>query len=92
MAMNMNIEIKKITKDEMARKKICSWPIWSCGVSTFNWEYDERESCYLLSGEVEVSSEFETVALSGGDFVVFPKGLKCCWKVLQPVKKHYIFG
>ena len=43
-------------------------------------------------GEVEVESDHETVKFSVGDFVVFPKGLKCRWKVTKPVRKHYSFS
>ena len=71
---------------------IKAWPIWTCEVSEFDWEYGEKESCLLLEGEVEVSSEFESVRFSAGDYVVFPKGLKCRWKVARPVRKHYSFN
>jgi len=88
----LNIKITKLTEDEISRKEIRSWPIWSCGVSEFDWEYGDTESCYILDGEVEVQSEFETVEFSVGDFVIFPKGLKCRWKVIRSVRKHYSFG
>ena len=88
----MNIQINKLTESEIAKKEIKSWPIWSCEVSEFDWEYSERESCLLLEGEVEVSSAVETVKLCVGDYVVFPKGLKCRWKVTKPVQKHYSFN
>ena len=88
----MNIQIKKLTNNEIAKQKIHTWPIWTCGVSEFDWEYDAQESCLLLDGEVEVKTDFETVSFSGGDYVVFPKGLKCRWKVTSPVRKHYSFG
>ena len=88
----MNIKITKLTEEEISRKEIRSWPIWSCGVSEFDWEYGDAESCYILDGEVEVQSEFETVGFSVGDFVIFPKGLKCRWKVIRSVRKHYSFG
>jgi len=88
----MNIQINKLTESEIAKKEIKSWPIWSCEVSEFDWEYSEQESCLLLEGEVEVSSAFETVKLCVGDYVVFPKGLKCRWKVTKPVRKHYSFN
>ena len=88
----MNIQINKLTESEIAKKEIKSWPIWSCEVSEFDWEYSERESCLLLEGEVEVSSAFETVKLCVGNYVVFPKGLKCRWKVTRPVRKHYSFN
>ena len=40
----------------------------------------------------DIQYEFNTIHISSGDFVVFPKGLKCRWKVLSPVKKHYDFN
>ena len=88
----MNIVITKLSENEMIEMDVRSWPIWSCEVSEFDWEYSDEESCLLLDGEVEVKSEFETVRFSAGDFVVFPKGLKCYWKVISPVRKHYTFN
>ena len=88
----MNIEITNLSEVEIVKQEIRSWPIWTCDVSEFDWEYDKQESCLLLEGEVEVKTDFETVSFSGGDYVVFPKGLKCRWKVTSPVRKHYSFG
>lgn len=88
----MKISIQVPTKNEVQEKQMDSWPIWTCDISEFDWEYSEQESCYLLEGEVEVYSDFETVKFGAGDFVVFPKGLKCRWKVLRPVRKYYTFG
>ena len=88
----MKIEVRKINDSEIAKKDVFAWPLWACEVSEFVWEYDQQESCLLLEGEVEVKSDFETVKFGGGDFVVFPKGLKCRWKVIKPVRKHYSFS
>ena len=88
----MNIQINKLTEDEIAKKEVLSWPIWTCDISEFNWEYSERESCLVLEGEVEISGEFKTLKFGAGDYVVFPKGLKCRWKVIKPVRKHYSFS
>jgi len=88
----LNIIISKISEEEIKNKGILSWPVWSCNISEFDWEYDQQESCLLLEGDVEVKTDFETVHFSGGDFVVFPRGLKCCWKVTRPVRKYYSFG
>ena len=88
----MKIETRKMDGSEISEKGILSWPIWTCEVSEFDWEYDQQESCLILDGEVEVKSDFETVLFSAGDFVVFPKGLKCCWKVTSPLRKHYTFN
>jgi len=87
----LNIQIKKIVEEDITSQSIRSWPIWSCQESEFDWEYAEEEVCYLLEGEVQIQTEFETVKLSPGDFVIFPKGLKCHWKVTSPVRKHYSF-
>ena len=88
----MNIVITKLTEKEMIEMGVRYWPLWSCGVTEFDWEYSGEESCLLLEGEVEVKSDIETVKFGGGDFVVFPKGLKCKWKVIKPVRKYYSFS
>ena len=87
----MNITISHLTDKEIEDRGVLSWPIWSCDISEFDWEYSDEESCLLLDGAVEVKCEFETIRFSTGDFVVFPRGLKCRWKVTSPVRKHYSF-
>ena len=86
------ISITKKTDSELDTLGVRSWRIWTCEVSEFPWEYAEKETCFLLEGDVEVSTEEETVRFGTGDFVVFPKGLKCTWRVMEPVRKHYNFG
>ena len=88
----MKISIHKPSETEIDNNEIRSWPVWSCEVSEFDWEYGEQESCFLLEGAVEVKTDFETVNFSSGDFVVFPRGLRCRWKVTLPVRKHYNFS
>lgn len=88
----MNIKFLRLTDEELEKQGVLYWPIWSCEVSEFSWEYDAEETCLLLEGEVEVKTEFETVSFSAGDYLVFPKGLKCRWKVTKPVRKHYSFN
>ena len=86
------ISITKKIDSELDTLGVRSWPIWTCEVSEFPWEYAEKETCLLLEGDVEVNTEEETVRFGTGDFVVFPKGLKCTWRVMEPVRKHYNFG
>jgi uncharacterized cupin superfamily protein len=65
---------------------------WSKEVSVFDWEHDATETCYVLEGEVKVTtSEGETIAFGAGDLVTFPRGLKCTWEVRKPIRKHYRF-
>lgn len=72
---------------------VSGWPIWSCGISTFPWSYDERETCLLLEGDVTVTPDNgEPVRFGAGDLVVFAQGLDCTWQVHAPVRKHYRFG
>jgi hypothetical protein len=72
---------------------VFDWPIWEKEVSTFPWTYDEKETCYLLSGEVVVTPEGGVaVTLRRGDLVIFPEGMRCTWDVRSPVRKHYRMG
>ena len=72
---------------------VSSWPVWTKSVSEFPWSYDEPETCYFIEGEVVVTPVGgEPVHMKAGDYVVFPRGLKCTWKILANVKKHYQFG
>lgn len=72
---------------------VYDWPVWEKGVSTFPWTYDQKETCYLLTGEVVVTPEGgEPVTLRRGDLVVFPAGVQCTWEIRSPVRKHYRFG
>lgn len=83
----MDIIVRKPTEAEVVdmQKK----PTWECGVSEFQWHYDSQETCLIVSGEVTVTHDGGSVLISAGDFVVFPKGLSCVWKVTKALKKHY---
>jgi len=85
----MKIIVKKPTEQE--RADMLKLPTWECGVSEFDWFYDQEETCLLLEGEVVVTHEGGSAAFSAGDLVTFPQGMGCVWKVSKPVKKHYIF-
>ncbi len=87
----MKIEIKKLSEDDIKNLKIRTWPIWTKEPSEFDWYYDSKEMCYFIEGEVIVKTEKEEYKIEKGDFVVFPKGLKCRWIVKKAVKKHYNF-
>lgn len=88
----MRIEIEKKTDDQLIAIGVFSWPVWAKDVSTFEWTYEDEEQCYLLDGDVEVSAYGETYRFSKGDFVTFPVGMTCVWRVIKPVRKHYHLG
>ena len=61
--------------------------------SSFDWTYDDKETCLLLEGEVTVTPDGgEPVKFGAGDLVVFPSGMDCRWDVHKAVRKHYRFG
>jgi len=84
------ISVTRPTRQQVAEAG--TWPIWTCGVSTFDWHYDEMETCYVLEGRVTITASQQSVSFGPGDWVVFPQGMDCVWKVSAPVKKHYKFG
>ena len=87
----MEPEIRKPTIKETNNAK--SWPIWEKEASEFPWEYTEEEICLFLEGDVEIINESGTKFHCGkGDYVIFPKGMKCTWKIHKDVKKHYKLG
>ena len=87
------ITVKYLSEKEILEKEVRLWPTWSCEVSEFPWEYIEQEFCYILEGQVDITTEDgEIVSIGPGDFVVFPRGLKCEWKVRQSVLKYFSFG
>jgi len=88
----MEIKVEKKTPAALAKLGVTDWPIWTCEPSTFDWHYEQRETCYILAGEVRVTSDGGEVTFGPGDFVTFPQGLDCHWQVIKPVRKHYNFG
>lgn len=88
---DMKIKIEKPTERDIASMTSC--PVWTKEQSVFDWEYDSSETCYLLEGEVRVTTaDGDAVEFGAGDLVTFPAGLRCQWEVRKPVRKHYRFG
>ena len=57
-----------------------------------DWEYGSNETAYVKEGQVQVTTEHgQDVEFEAGDVVHFPKGLKCTWKVLKPIRKVFTF-
>lgn len=68
------------------------WPTWSKEVSEFDWHYDQKETCYIIEGKATITTEDgESITINAGDMVFFPEGLKCTWKIIEPIEKHYTF-
>ena len=85
----MEIIVRKPTESEEFEMRLM--PVWECGISEFDWYYDSKETCLLFEGDVTVTHSGGSVSFGAGDYVVFPKGLSCVWKVTRAVKKYYVF-
>ena len=86
----MDIDVKQPTDEELEKQGVFEWPTWEKEVSRFDWHYDTEETCYLLEGEVTVSTpDGEKVRFGAGDMVRFPAGLSCTWEISVPVRKHF---
>ncbi len=83
------IVITKPAEEDLKELGVENWPIWTCGVSKFEWHYDQKETCYILAGQVSVTAGDDEVCFGPGDMVIFPRGLDCVWDVAMPVRKHY---
>lgn len=87
----MTILVRSATEED--RKTAEYWSLWSKEVSEFPWEYSASEHCLILEGKATVTSKNgESVSFGAGDFVVFPQGLHCMWKITEPIRKRYQFG
>ena len=63
------IEVKKLSKDELEKMNVFDWPIWTKEESEFDWYYSDKESCYIIEGDVEVKTDAGSVNFKAGDFV-----------------------
>jgi uncharacterized cupin superfamily protein len=88
----MEIKVEKLSAEELKKRGVFGWPVWTKEVSRFPWSYDSVEECYILQGDVTVEAKGgEKVFFGEGDFVTFPKGLSCNWDIKKSVRKHYNF-
>jgi uncharacterized protein len=84
---------KQVAQARLQELGVLDWPIWEKEVSDFPWHYDTAETCYFITGDVEITPEGgKLVQMGQGDLVTFPAGMSCRWNIRQPVRKHYSFG
>jgi len=87
------IEIRRPTSDELNKISITNWNEWTSEVGNFEWEYMDHEEAYFFEGRVIVTPEDGSpVEIQAGCLAKFPKGMKCRWQVIEPVRKVYKLG
>ena len=85
------VKIASFEHKTLDSKGVFGWPIWEKEISRFPWSYDSTEECWIIEGEVEITTADKTYKIKAGDFVTFEAGLECTWNILSDVKKHYYF-
>lgn len=91
--MSKEIRVEKATEERLAQLKVEGWSPWECGKETFDWQYSANETAYVQEGRVRIKTEFgQDVELVAGDIVFFPRGLKCTWTVMEPIRKVFTFS
>ena len=81
------------SEEKLSELGVREWPVWTKEASEFPWSYDEKETCYILEGDVEVTPDGGApVQMGAGDLVTFPQGMSCTWNIRKDVRKHYTFG
>lgn len=87
------ITVEKASPGRLEELGVSGWSTWECGVETFDWEYSSDETAYVQSGQVQVTTEHgQEVEFGEGDIVHFPRGLKCTWRVIKPIRKVFTFS
>ena len=65
--------------------------IWTCTEGLFRMDYPVWEFCHLLEGECVITPEGgDPKTLVAGDAFVCDRGLKGTWRVVKPLKKHFV--
>jgi uncharacterized cupin superfamily protein len=85
------IQIERIDGGEFEKRNIDTWGIWEKEPSEFDWAYTNEEHCFIIEGKAEIDTGVKRIEIKKGDYVVFPVGLKCRWKISEGIKKYYEF-
>ncbi|ROH86871.1 DUF861 domain-containing protein [Pseudomethylobacillus aquaticus] len=82
------------TPERLAELGVSKWPTWTKEVSVFPFEFNARETAYILEGECTLTPTDGSAAINfkAGDLLVFPAGLEVTWEVKKTLKKHYKHG
>ncbi|MCR0570768.1 cupin domain-containing protein [[Clostridium] innocuum] len=79
--------------NDKERRLLEDCPIWEHDPAMWDAMYDKRcETCLIIEGTAVVTcSDGQSYAFTRGDLVTFRPDMACVWKVLEKIRKHYIF-
>jgi mannose-6-phosphate isomerase-like protein (cupin superfamily) len=91
--------VSKATEEQLKELDVENWPTWTTagnpkyevGKTAPLKVYDCNELSYIISGKMEIIPQEtgEPVLVQAGDFVTFPDGFPCQWRVLEEINKHW---
>ncbi len=87
----MRIEIEQPDHDELEEAGVFDWPVREHDEDKFDWYFEKTEHCYIIEGVADIVSEFDTIMVKPGDYLIFPAGLECVWDVRSKIRAHYSF-
>ncbi len=69
---------------------VYEWPTWEREESEFDWNYSKKEICYIITGSATITcDDGEVIEIEQGDYITFPEGLQCKWKITEEIEKYY---
>lgn len=88
MSIKVERQVSEARTDEL---NVDDWSTWTKEESEFDWSYSDKETCYVLEGEVTVKTDDGEVTIRSGDVAQFEQGLSCVWNVTSDLKKVFTF-
>ncbi len=85
------IQVERLEESDVHSRGIHEWGVWEKEPSEFDWYYNKEEHCYIIEGSAHIEAPYGQLEIQKGDYVVFPVGLKCRWKISERIKKYYEF-
>lgn len=86
-----NVQVYRLSGDERDRRGVQAWDVWEKDASESEWSYTVEEHCFVERGSARIIHHGATLDVREGDYVVFPVGMTCTWKVPGPLTVRYAF-
>ena len=68
-------------------------PIWECEPCKFQHNFNDKEICLIIVGQVKIiTKNGEVYFIKAGDLVEFPAEINCESEVTKSIKKHSRLG
>jgi hypothetical protein len=86
-----SVQVYRLSGDELDRQDMRGWDVWEKDASESECSYTMEEHCFVERGSARIIHRGATLDVREGDYVVFPVGMTCTWKVAGPLGVRYAF-